>query len=163
MNLRIPKNLFLLTVVFIILLLVFTLVMLSALLRPSQQEDASVSPTTSPPVIRQGNSPLVPKEISPREDTSGQTISNPSQKITVTLSQSVEPTDIRAVATPSLPLKVTAGDTPNRIRVFPDPPEFWRPEVNYRVQLYDQQDRLITEYFIKVPPLQIDEIIEEHN
>ena len=160
MLLRLPK-LFLYVFLIGLCLLIIVFIILINLPR-DEQPGNNVPPTpTSIPVpgqIREGTSQIKPRSINPPENINGNTIKNPSQKETYSLSEPVTPNEIRVRVSPSLPVKVEQGNTPSEIVVFPDPPEFWKSNIRYAITLFDAQGDEITTYFIKIPPLEIDEI-----
>lgn len=158
MTLRLPKNLFLIAIIGLCLLIIGFIILIN-LPRQDQEEQSLIpTPTSVPGQLRQGTSSLRPKRISPAESTSGTTIKNPSQKITYTLSEPTNPTEVRVRVSPYLPVKVQQGTSSSDLVVFPDPPEFWRPNILYTVTLYDARGESITSYRIKVPPLEVDDI-----
>lgn len=165
MILKFPKTLFFFTIILAIITLIILLVLVMNFF-PNPREKQSPSPTPSPkkessfssfPASR---SPIQTITTSPKEDSTGKTIKNPSQKIEVTFSQNLTPSDVKVIASPPLPLKVQRGDTANSLIIFPDPPEFWKPDVLYTIKIFDNNQRLITEYQIKVPLLKVPDILD---
>lgn len=153
MSLRIPKSaLILLGVAAILFFVLITIILFSLFNKdasPSQIQQPT--PTSILQRIRSGNSPVKAEKILPTENTSGNSIKNPSQQITFTTSQNITPQNIRVTVSPSLPVKIEQGANPNEILVFPDPPEFWKPDILYTISLFDNSNKLITKYEIKVP------------
>lgn len=161
MTLRFPKVLFLVIVLIICLFIIGFLIILN--LPQAKEEPTDITPTptsVSGGKIRQGTSSIKPQAINPPENTSGSTIQNPSQNITYTLSEQVTPTEIQVEVSPYLPVKVRQGNRPTDIVVYPDPPQFWKPDVLYTVTLIDQSGEEITSYQIKVPKLRVPEVVD---
>ncbi len=168
MILKFPKTLFFFTLILAIITLIILFVLFMNLFQgPSPREKQSPSPTpsksqessfSSPSPFSQ--SPIQQITTSPKEDPKGETIKNPSQKIEITFSQNLTPSDVKVIASPALPLKVQRGNDSNSLIIFPDPPEFWKPDVLYTIMILDSQQRLITEYQIKVPLLKVPDIID---
>jgi len=166
MILKFPKTLFFFTIILAIITLIILLFLVMNLF-PRHREKQSPSPTPSPKQESSFSSPfpiskssIQPITTSPKEDPTGKTIKNPSQKIEVTFSQTLTPSDVKVIASPPLPLKVQRGGTANSLIIFPDPPEFWKPDVLYTIKILDNKQRLITEYQIKVPLLKVPDILD---
>lgn len=169
MNFKIPKQTIVLLIVSIFL--VFVVILIVILLFFSQKNSietpgTSVTPTTLPNgfVKREhfGNSPIKPTAVSPEEDLSGQTITNPSQKITYLLSESIDPKVLRVTVNPSLPITIKQEGSKNSLLIYPDPPDYWHPNVLYVIKIFDQANNLIDTYQIKVPRLKLQEIPAEN-
>lgn len=166
MILKFPKTLFFFTIILAIITLMILLVLFINLFqRPKEKQSLYPTPTpkqessfSSPfPVSR---SPIQQITTSPKEDPTGKTIKNPSQKIEMTFSQKLTPSDVIVIVSPTLPLKVQKGSDSNSLIIFPDPPEFWKPDVLYTIKILDNKQRLITEYQIKVPLLRVPDILD---
>lgn len=161
MNIRIKKEVFLyllLPLMLVTIILVAALVLFTA--SPNTQPGSLPTPTIFPAPSQGERSSIHARTVSPKEDVRGETIKNPSQGITFSLSQILLPKDVTARTFPSLPVRVVAGGTPGSIVVEPDPPDFWVPDLLYTVVLYDKQGNEITRYRIKVPRFRAVEVKE---
>lgn len=159
MTIRFPKILFLIFILIICLLVIGFIILINLPSEEQKNEGVFPTPTTLPRgELRQGTSTIKPQSINPPENTEGTTVLNPSQKITYTLSESISPSTVTVKVSPSLPVKMKQGEKPNEVVVYPDPPEFWRPNILYTVTLFDEKNEIITSYQIKVPPIQVDEV-----
>lgn len=147
MNIRISKPTILIGAILLSLFVIgFVAFILASLFSPSQ----SVNTT---PLPKQ-------KNINPPQDISGNTIKNPSQKVTFSYPQVISPEDVRVAVSPSLPVKVVQGASPGELVVFPDPPDFWAPDVLYAITITDKGGQQLDRYQIKVPRIKVQEIAD---
>jgi hypothetical protein len=160
MILRLNKVLLIALLGFFTLIVIILLVLLNL---PKNQIDNSQIPIpTIVPIEDRGNSSIKINSINPPEDIAPNTaIRNPSQIIEYSLSDtSLSINDLTVRADPPLPLKIKIGQKPGTFEVFPDPPDFWKPEQLYTVTLLDKQGKTITTYQIKVPLYKVQEVVD---
>jgi hypothetical protein len=91
-------------------------------------------------------------KVYPAEDTENDSIKNPSQTIEFTLSEATSPDTVRVEVEPPLPLQITQGESADTLVISPEPPDFWAPDIQYEISVYDQVGKMITQYSISVPP-----------
>lgn len=157
MTLRLHK--FLLIGIFLFAIIVI-LLLIFINFSPSTQTPSDSPTPTSLPLDERGTSQIKATSVNPPEDTSGTTILNPSQKIEYTLNQtSISSKDVSVRVSPSIPVKIRQS-TDGKIEVFPDPPYFWKPDVLYKVTLFDKDKQIITTYSIKVPRIKLPDVVD---
>ncbi len=148
MNIRLSKPTILIGAILLsFFVLGFVIFILASLFSPNQ------SPTGAGSLPKQ-------KNINPPQDISGNTIKNPSQKVTFSYPQVISPEDVRVAVSPSLPVKAVQGANPGELVVFPDPPDFWAPDVLYTITITDKAGQRLDRYQIKVPRIKIQEIVD---
>ena len=153
MNVKLPKIIILYLTLAVILIIVVTIIIIN-LLSTNEQNTQDLLPTPTSialPSKPQNTSTIKEETVTPKEDITGKSIKNPSQNITFTLSENVNPETINVITNPSIPTKIKRGASQNEIVILPDPPEYWRPNTTYLITILDSNKEIITSYTIKVP------------
>lgn len=157
MNLRINKSYIILIVAGIALVFIFLFLAVYFLLKPSGNNESleNITPSSFPNAKQSS----IKARTEPREDTSGETIKNPSQRITFNLTDQVPLSAVIAQVDPEIPIKMSL-DQSGAIVVYPDPPEYWRPDVLYTITLRERGGNVISTYKIKVPEFIPKEVLD---
>ena len=159
MSIRFPRLLGIIALLILSVAIVLFIIFIN--LSPKESTDTTNNPLpTSIPNTFPNTSTVTVKEVLPKEDLSGTSITNPSQEITYSLSQSLTPDQVNVEISPLLPLKITSGTTPGSIIISPKPPEFWVPNVLYTIVISDLDGKVITSYNIKVPQAKFQEVVD---
>jgi len=166
MNFRISKTLVLFLTAVVLVIIVIGMLIFSFTTSP-EPEPSTLLPTPTPlnPRLFQkrsttSNSPIKSTAVSPKEDPTGKTIANPSQKVTFILSKPTDSETLSVTVDPDIPLVVKTGSN-NTAEIYPEPPYYWRPDVLYTITLKDQGGQVIDTYQIKVPPLAVEDVQDE--
>lgn len=162
MNLQVSKPVFFILVsVLILLVFLIIFVAFNLLTRPKVTQTENALPTPLPTLVvpESDRSNITITNTSPEEDTTGEIILNPSQRINFTASENLSPDDVRVEVSPSIPLSIEQ-DPDGSLAVFPTPPDFWAPNVPYTITLLDSTGKIITKYQIRVPQYVPQEVVD---
>lgn len=162
MNLQISKPVFFILVTVLILLVILIIfVAFNLFTRPKVNQTENTLPTPLPTLVVPENdrSNITIIGTTPEENTTGEIILNPSQRINFMTSESLSPEDVRVEVSPSIPLSIE-NDPDGSLAIFPTPPDFWAPNVPYTITLLDNTGKVITKYQMRVPQYVPQEVLD---